>query len=165
MYFIYKFVFLTHPVSFLHHLQYISLELYKQFCYVLDFNFFVFNICVLYYTVCHTTNITKIIIFSCYWPRKHFPPFISPVWIHFIKLINVIDSQFYQLDERILYFITLIIFLHMFRAILCSSSGGQLYQYTIWYRHSICVTVQYTGYWCSPPVTLYCDAGQQNTKR
>ena len=34
---------------------------------------------------------------------------------------------FYQLDAQILYFNTYIILLYMFRALLCSSSGGQLY--------------------------------------
>jgi len=34
---------------------------------------------------------------------------------------------FYQLDAQILYFNTFIIFLYMFRAPLCSSSGGQLF--------------------------------------
>ena len=34
----------------------------------------------------------------------------------------------------------------MFRALLCPSSGGQLYWYSIWYRHCLSVTVQYTGY-------------------
>ena len=34
---------------------------------------------------------------------------------------------FYQLDAQILYFDTFITFLYMFRALLCSSSGGQLY--------------------------------------
>jgi len=33
---------------------------------------------------------------------------------------------FYQLDAQILYFNTFITFLYMFRALLCSSSGGQL---------------------------------------
>ena len=37
----------------------------------------------------------------------------------------------------------------MFRALLFSSSGGQLYQYTIWYRHSVWVTVQITGNLCT----------------
>ena len=36
------------------------------------------------------------------------------------------DSLFYQLDAQFLYFNTLIIFLYMFRALLCSSSGGQI---------------------------------------
>ena len=53
---------------------------------------------------------------------------------------------FYQPDAHILYFNTFIMFLYMFRALLCSSSGGQLCQYCIWYRHSLWVTVQYTGY-------------------
>jgi len=34
----------------------------------------------------------------------------------------------------------------MFRAQLCPSSGGQLYCYSTWYRHSLWATVQYTGY-------------------
>jgi len=38
------------------------------------------------------------------------------------------DSLFsYQLDAQILYFNTFIIFLYMFRALLCSSSGEKLY--------------------------------------
>ena len=41
----------------------------------------------------------------------------------------------------------------MFRALLCSSSGGVLYKYNIWYRHCLWVTVQYTGYEKSPLVT------------
>ena len=53
---------------------------------------------------------------------------------------------FYQLDAQILYFNTFIILLYMFRALLCPSSGGQLYQYSICYRHCLQVTVQTTGY-------------------
>ena len=34
---------------------------------------------------------------------------------------------FYQLDVQILYFNAFIILLYMFRALLCSSAGGQLY--------------------------------------
>jgi len=41
--------------------------------------------------------------------------------------INLCDSLFYQLDARILYFNTFITFLYTFRALLCSSTGGQLY--------------------------------------
>ena len=37
----------------------------------------------------------------------------------------------------------------MFRALLCSSSGGQLYEHSTWYRHTLWVTVQYTGYLCT----------------
>jgi len=33
----------------------------------------------------------------------------------------------YQRDVQILYFNTFLTFLYMFRALLCSSSGGQLY--------------------------------------
>jgi len=46
-----------------------------------------------------------------------------------VMIINIFsfDSLFYQLDTQILYFNTFIILLYMFRALLCSSSGGQLY--------------------------------------
>jgi len=37
------------------------------------------------------------------------------------------DSRFYQLYVQILYFNTFITFLYMFRALLCLSSGVQLY--------------------------------------
>jgi len=43
----------------------------------------------------------------------------------------------YQIDVQILYLNTFIIILYMFRALLCSSSGGQLYEHSIWYRHSL----------------------------
>ena len=33
----------------------------------------------------------------------------------------------------------------MFRATLCSSSGGQFYEYNVWYNHSVLVAVRYTG--------------------
>jgi len=33
----------------------------------------------------------------------------------------------------------------MFRATMCSSSGGQLYEYNIWYTNSVLVTVRYAG--------------------
>ena len=33
----------------------------------------------------------------------------------------------------------------MFRPPLCSSSGGQLYEYNFWYNHSVLVAVRYTG--------------------
>jgi len=33
----------------------------------------------------------------------------------------------------------------MFRATLCSSSGGQLYEYNFWYNHSMLVTVRYAS--------------------
>ena len=42
-------------------------------------------------------------------------------------IIIMIVFFFYQLDAQILYFNTFITFLYMFRALLCSSSGGQLY--------------------------------------
>jgi hypothetical protein len=32
--------------------------------------------------------------------------------------------------------------LNMFRASLCSSSGGQLYIYSIWYRHTLYAAVR-----------------------
>jgi hypothetical protein len=33
---------------------------------------------------------------------------------------------------------------NMFRASLCSSSGGQLYNYSIWYRHTLYAAIQCT---------------------
>jgi len=43
------------------------------------------------------------------------------------RQIQLQDSLvFYQLDAQILYFNTFITFLYMFRALLCSSSGGQI---------------------------------------
>jgi len=33
----------------------------------------------------------------------------------------------------------------MFRATMCSSSGEQLYEYNIWYDHSVLVAVRYAG--------------------
>ena len=33
----------------------------------------------------------------------------------------------------------------MFRAIMCSSSGGQLYEYNFWYNRSVLVAVRYAG--------------------
>jgi hypothetical protein len=33
----------------------------------------------------------------------------------------------------------------MFRATLCSSSGGHLYQYNFWYNHCVLVAVRYAG--------------------
>ena len=42
-----------------------------------------------------------------------------------------------QLNAQILaFFIKLIIFLYMFWAMLCSSSGGQIVLYSIWYHHT-----------------------------
>jgi len=61
---------------------------------------------------------------------------------HVIYNMWYIDRLFfYQLDAQILYFNTFITFIYMFRALLCSSSGGQ---YSIWYGHSLWVTVTVT---------------------
>ena len=43
------------------------------------------------------------------------------------KKVSVVIVFFYQLDAQFLYFNTFITFLYMFRALLCSSSGGKLY--------------------------------------
>ena len=40
---------------------------------------------------------------------------------------NIMIAFLYQLDAQILYFNTFFTFLYMFRALLCSSSRGQLY--------------------------------------
>jgi hypothetical protein len=59
----------------------------------------------------------------------------------FLQHLNIGKSEslyffFLQFYAQILYFNTFITFLYMFRALLFPSSGGQLYQYSIWYRHS-----------------------------
>jgi len=38
--------------------------------------------------------------------------------------------------HKFLFYIKFIIFLYMFRALLCSSLGGQIVLYSIWYRHT-----------------------------
>jgi hypothetical protein len=38
-----------------------------------------------------------------------------------------------------------VLILYMFQATVCSSPGGQLYEYNFWYNHSALVTVQYAG--------------------
>jgi len=44
----------------------------------------------------------------------------------FVDVVKFIVYFYYQLDARILYFNTFITFLYMFRALLCSSSGGKI---------------------------------------
>jgi len=38
--------------------------------------------------------------------------------------------------HKFLFYNNFIIFLYMFRALLCSSSGGQIVLYSIWYHHT-----------------------------
>jgi len=38
--------------------------------------------------------------------------------------------------NKFLFYNKFIIFLNVFRALLCSSSGGQIMLYSIWYRHT-----------------------------
>jgi len=81
--------------------------------------------------------------FYLVWLEKHIPQSIigmqyGDLWnfniidfnhIFFYVLLTVHPNMtvfFYQLDAQILYFNTFIAFLYMFRALLCSSSGGQL---------------------------------------
>jgi len=45
-------------------------------------------------------------------------------------------SFFKRLIHKFLFYNKFIIFLYMFRALLCSSSGGQIVLYSIWYRHT-----------------------------
>jgi len=43
-----------------------------------------------------------------------------------------------QLNAQILFFYNkFVVFLYMFRALLCLSSGGQIVLYSIWYRHTL----------------------------
>jgi hypothetical protein len=50
-----------------------------------------------------------------------------------LSIILAID----QLNAQILFCNKFIIFLYTFRALLCSSAGGQIVLYSIWYRHSV----------------------------
>jgi len=49
-----------------------------------------------------------------------------------------------QLDADFFYDMFIWI-LYMFRATLCSSSGGKLYEYNFWYNYSVLVAVRYAG--------------------
>jgi len=50
------------------------------------------------------------------------------LWSGYLATLQIIMIVFfYQLDAQIRYFNTFIIILYMFRALLCLSSGGQLY--------------------------------------
>jgi len=44
--------------------------------------------------------------------------------------------------HKFLYYNKFIIFLYMFRALLCSSSGGVIVLYSIWYHHTLKVAVR-----------------------
>ena len=46
-------------------------------------------------------------------------------------------AQSRNLMHKFLFYNKFIIFLYMFRALLCSSSGGQIVLYSIWYRHTL----------------------------
>jgi hypothetical protein len=46
--------------------------------------------------------------------------------------------------------------LNMFRASLCSSSGGQLYIYSIWYRPALYAAIQCTDQERTADDTRYC---------
>jgi len=91
------------------------------------------------------------VLFILAWRRAILSPELGVVCIIFYFVTNfyvlltvhpnIMIVFFYQLDTQILYFSTFIIFLYVFRALLCSSSGGQLYWYSIWYRHSLWVTI------------------------
>jgi len=63
--------------------------------------------------------------------KEIFRATLTPHSIKFYKIFLQInfhsDSLFYELDAQILYFNTFITSPYMFRALLCSSSGGQLY--------------------------------------
>jgi len=50
-----------------------------------------------------------------------------------LSIILAVD----QLNAQILFYSKCITFLYMFRALLCSSSGGQIVLYSIWYRHTL----------------------------
>jgi len=43
--------------------------------------------------------------------------------------------------QKLLFYNKSILFLYMFRALLCSSSGGETVLHSIWYRHTLKVAV------------------------
>ena len=56
------------------------------------------------------------------------------------KHFGMVDIKFmikfrFQLNAQ--YFISIVMFLYMFRALLCPSSGGPLYIYNIWFYVSL----------------------------
>jgi hypothetical protein len=53
----------------------------------------------------------------------------------------------------------------MFRATMCSSSGGQLYEYNIWYNHSVLVAVRYAGQDGSSILTCIQDGQEEEIVR
>ena len=58
----------------------------------------------------------------------------------FCKQITLQNAQSYQLTNlmhKFLFYNKFTIFLDMFRALLCSSSGGQIILHSIWYRHTL----------------------------
>jgi hypothetical protein len=61
-------------------------------------------------------------------------------WYSFDVLLTVhlsIILVINQLNAQILFNNKFIIFLYMLRALLCSSSGGQNFIYSIWYHHTL----------------------------
>jgi len=73
------------------------------------------------------TKIKKACLLECNKNRTKYTSGRWPTW-RTIRLYNTFISIQY-----------------MFRANTCSSSGGQLYQYSIWYSHSLWVAVRCTG--------------------
>jgi len=51
-----------------------------------------------------------------------------------------------QLNAQMIVFYKFIIFPYMFRALLCSSSAGQIALYSIWYRHTLLSTCAPEGH-------------------
>jgi len=60
-------------------------------------------------------------------------------WTRYILAID-------QLNAQIFFYNKFIIFLYMFRALLCTSSGSQILLYSIWYRHTLWVAVRCAGW-------------------
>jgi hypothetical protein len=71
------------------------------------------------------------------------------------------DVQLIQVDflTHNFFYNMFIWILYMFRAGLCSSSGGQLYWYNIWYNYCVIVAVWYAG----QEVVPYCPAYRMAT--
>jgi len=75
------------------------------------------------------------VTYHCNSNHKQEQPTLQKMTINHIKfspipvvwLTTVLVYFYYQLDAQVVYFNTFIMLLYMFRALLCSSSGGQLY--------------------------------------
>jgi hypothetical protein len=104
------------------HCTFLCATLHTFVCYIAHF-------CVLHCTLLSTSfaSFQSNINFLLHFMKgrvRYRPSFFYVLWAVRPYIMIVF---FYQLDAQILYFNTFITLLYMFRALLCSSSGGKLY--------------------------------------